>query len=393
MTMPVIQSIGVASPGTVLAQDAALAAAIERAAPDPDHTRRLRALYRRSGVASRATVLNSFDAFYPAIANKTAARDGANPSTRERMRIWSREAPLLALAAAQDAITRASADTDEAARSDLVASITHVITVSCTGFDAPGVEIALIKSLGIRRDAARLNLGFMGCHGAMNGLRAASDIVRAHPSARVLLVTVELCSLHFAYGNRADDIVANAIFGDGAAAALVCSSESGAVAGVVDGPAARWAVIDHFSTIVDDDPDESQWGGENAMAWAVGDHGFQMTLSARVPGIIESTIRNPVDAWLRSNGVSVAGVDLWAVHPGGSRVLDAVEAALSLEPEKLAASRAVLNEHGNMSSSTVLFVGQRLGLDRSSEAQSGSLAVMIAFGPGLSIEATLCRCI
>jgi predicted naringenin-chalcone synthase len=206
----------------------------------------------------------------------------------------------------------------------------------------------------------------MGCHGTLNAIRVASALARQDPRAVPLICAVELCTLHFAYGWNPDMLVANALFADGATA-LVGRSE-----GVENG----WRVAATGTFLMPD--------SEDAMTWRIGDHGFRMTLSARVPELIEGHLRAWMCAWLRENGLDIDDVRSWAVHPGGPRILDAVSRALDLEPTDTAHSRAVLKAHGNMSSATIGFI-----LDAMRSAGSVPPCVALAFGPGLAVEATL----
>jgi predicted naringenin-chalcone synthase len=207
----------------------------------------------------------------------------------------------------------------------------------------------------------------MGCHGAFNTLRVADAFAATRADAVVLVVCVELCSLHFQYGDHDDHVVANSLFADGAAAA-VCRTAAPQPA------AARpWRLVHQASRVLP--------GSLREMGWLIGDHGFEMSLSARVPDLIAAHLPPAVAAMLTAAGVAPDAVATWAVHPGGPRILSAVEAALALPPEALAASRGVLAEHGNMSSATILFV-----LDRLCAADAPGPCVALAFGPGLSVE-------
>jgi len=281
------------------------------------------------------------------------------------MQRYAREALPLALSASRGAFAE-----DGIAPRD----VTHLVTVSCSGFDAPGVDIALIKQLGLPATVGRLNVGFMGCHGALNGLRAAQSIGAAEPSAVVLLCAVELCSLHYQYGADPEQLVANAIFADGAAA-LVGRAERAQrpeQAPVKDG----WSLVSCGSCLIPET--------EDAMTWRVGDHGFEMTLSARVPSLIEQHLRPWLVDWLGQSGRTLEEIRSWAVHPGGPRILTSVVSALGLPREATAVSEQVLAECGNMSSPTVLFV-----LDRLRRQAAPGPTVALAFGPGLVAEAAL----
>lgn len=364
-----ILGIGTATPRQrITQQDAAVLAGtlVGTAAP---RERTLSAIYRQTRIAHRGSVLlddPGDEPFAQTFFPPARTADDAGPTTADRMDRYAREAPELATQAAQQTL----------AAGELVpAEVTHLVTCSCTGFAAPGVDLALIERLGLPPTVARSHIGFMGCHGAFNALRVAGAFANADPAACVLLVCVELCSLHFQYGTAADRIVANSIFADGAAA-LAGRAMGGR------GTSGRWRLVEQASFVLPASADQ--------MSWTIGDHGFEMTLSAEVPGSIAGPLPGLVDQLLARHGRSRADVDHWAVHPGGPRVLTAVEAALSLPSDSLAASRAVLGEHGNMSSSTILFILNRLlaAADRQSPNPNETCLAM-AFGPGLTAELAL----
>ena len=322
------------------------------------------ALYRRARVKKRHSVLLesangepfSRQSFY----SRAKASDDRGPTTLARMERYEAEAPPLAVAAARRALVDSDLDP---------ATITHSVTVSCTGFHAPGIDSALIKELGLDRTVQRTHVGFMGCHGALNGLRVASSFVEANPEARVLVSAVELCTLHFQYGWDSEKIVANSLFADGA----------GAVVGVA----------------ADEEPSGDAWlakangtllmpGSDDAMTWRIGDHGFHMTLSPRVPDLILGHVAEWLEGWLNEYDLSIDAVATWAVHPGGPRILAAFGEAIGIENGVMAVSREVLAGYGNMSSATVLFILERL---RQRGAERPCVAV--GFGPGMVIETLL----
>jgi predicted naringenin-chalcone synthase len=277
------------------------------------------------------------------------------------MERYAQEAPGLALRAARAALADAGVTAPEAP------SVSHLVTVSCSGFRAPGFDIELIRGLGLDPSVARTHVGFMGCHGALNGLRVARAFVEADPSRRVLLCAVEMCSLHYDYRTGTSHILANALFADGAAAV---------VAG--GGPAGGWRHAASGSVLLP--------GSADQMTWSIGDHGFEMGLSPRVPQTIAEHLRPWLERWLSAQGLGLAAVASWAIHPGGPRILDVVEKALGLPPDATSDSRAVLEECGNMSSPTVLFILERL------RRRGAALpCVALGFGPGLTAEAALFR--
>jgi predicted naringenin-chalcone synthase len=354
--------LGTAVPSHAIAQRDAESLARRLAGFNGAHGRLLTALYRRTSVARRGSVLIEGEGVPQRFFPESLVAGEPGPSTRRRQEQYERHAAPLAERACVEAIADSGMGPER---------ITHLVTVSCTGFHAPGVDVALIRGLGLRRDVLRTHVGFMGCHGAINGLRVARALAAEDSGAVVLVCAVELCSLHFHYGQDPDKIVANALFADGAAAAVVGSAP------LRDGRDG-WVLAATGSRLID--------GSEEAMTWRIGDHGFEMTLSARVPGFIEEHLPAWIGRWLDGQGVSIGEVGCWAIHPGGPRVLSAVVASLGLSESAAAASRGVLAEHGNMSSPTILFILSRLR----QEGLPGP-CVAIGFGPGLVIEAALFR--
>jgi predicted naringenin-chalcone synthase len=289
----------------------------------------------------------------------TGAPDDRGPTTGQRMEHYAELAPPLAVRACRDALAHSGLSPGDC---------THLITVSCTGFFAPGIDRELIEQLALPRTIARTHVGFMGCHGALNGLRVGRAFTSADRSARVLLCAVELCTLHYHYSWNPSRMVANALFADGAAA-LVGAAPSLASADT-------WQLTASGSCLVPDAAD--------AMTWTVGDHGFEMTLAKNVPALIARHLRPWLAGWLEGQGGILEGVRSWAVHPGGPRILSAVEEGLSLSADALEVSRAIFAEFGNMSSPTVLFV-----LDRLRMLDAPRPCVALGFGPGLVVEAGL----
>jgi predicted naringenin-chalcone synthase len=357
-----LSGLGTALPPRVLEQTDAAELSRAFCAADARQARALRMLYGRSGVDSRNAVVLRADngtlqermPFYPA----ASGPDDRGPTTGERMAQYEAEAPPLAEAASRRALEMASTS---------AGAITHLVTVSCTGFFSPGLDATLIDALGMSPTVHRTHVGFMGCHGALNGLRVASSQAEAE-GARVLLCAVELCSLHFAYGWDPDMMVANTLFADGAAAVVGVTQH--------DDESRGWSVRAHGTFLM-------PLSGE-AMSWRIGDHGFRMTLSAAVPELIRTNLGGWLIHWLNTHGLSINDIGSWAVHPGGPRILEAVEDALSLENGSLDVSREMLRGHGNMSSPTVLFI-----LEQLREAEAALPCVALAFGPGLVVEAML----
>ncbi len=357
-----IHGLGVATPAASVSQAALAASTRGRCGTTPAEHRKIDRIFAHAGVGERSSVLSGpgdaagFPAAFPPA---TSGTDGG-PTIAERMRWYEAHALPLTVRAAEAAMRQAAIDAGD---------VGQLIVVSCTGFYSPGVDVGLIEALGLPPSVGRSLVGFMGCHGAMNGLRVTEALARTQPDRWALMCCVELCSLHFQYGYDPQRIVANALFGDGAAAVAGRAVPAGSdPAGI--------RLVDQASTVL---PDSA-----GAMTWRIRDHGFEMGLSPRVPELIETHLRSFVGSWLGGRGHGKQDVAHWAVHPGGPAVLDAVERALHLPEGACDASRVVLAEHGNMSSPTLLFI-----LDRLRRSGARGLCAALAFGPGLTVEAAL----
>jgi len=319
--------------------------------------RRIRLIFEK--LAEKGQIEKRWSCVEPAEDFKTASINGkpfyipgAFPSTGARMRHYEIEAPVLA----QRAVARLELG---AAQSE----VTHLIITSCTGFSAPGIDLQLIQRLGLNPSIERTIIGFMGCYAAINALKVARHIVRSEPSAKVLVVSIELCTLHFQQTDNLELMMPFLLFADGCAAALISAEPEGLS---MDSFHAA-----HF-------PEAA-----NQMAWHIRDLGFDMVLSSRIPASVGDAIR-------KASGKILAGgapqaIDLWAVHPGGRAILDAVETAFKLPAHALNVSRRVLRDFGNMSSATVLFVLKAFLEDH----KPGALGCAMSFGPGLMAETML----
>ncbi|HEX4738088.1 MAG TPA: type III polyketide synthase [Allosphingosinicella sp.] len=314
---------------------------------------RSRALFRRmaerSGIEKRWSVLPPTAEGGPPVAPGGFYHPEL-PSTGRRMEVYAEAAPELALAAIDDLRSKIPLD-----------GITHLVVASCTGFVAPGIDQILAARLGLPGNVERTLVGFMGCYAAVSSLRLAHHIVRSEPEARVLVVTVELSSLHLQDQKEIEPLLAMLQFGDGATAALVTAEPAG------------FGMSDPFATTLED--------SASLIRWTIGDQGFAMHLSGEVPGRIAEALRNEDVRRAMLAGRSFDEIDSWAVHAGGRSVLDAVESGLGLPQGALAESREVLARYGNMSSSTLPFVLAEM-LDQP-ERHRG---VALAFGPGLAAE-------
>ena len=333
-------------------------------ASDPKTRRLIHAIYNRSGIETRHSVSGDFVVGTEAtLFRSDAAGALIPPSTGERNRVYTHYAKELSVSLAR----RAIADAPGFAAED----ITHVVFTSCTGFANPGPDYHIIKELGLRPNVERYTLGFMGCYAAFPSLRMAAQFCQANPEAVVLVVCLELCTLHMQINDQPDSILANSLFADGAAAAIVSAREPQA-----GRPAYR---LDGFESALVP-------SSEAEMAWEIGNEGFNIVLSSYVPDIIGGNIRQLLNGVLKRHDMGVDDVQEWAVHPGGRAILDKVEESLRLSKDSLEASRTILRDYGNMSSATILFVLKEM-LD-SAETETAALCAM-AFGPGLTVETAL----
>ncbi|HEY7326147.1 MAG TPA: type III polyketide synthase [Gemmataceae bacterium] len=362
-----ILGLGTAVPSTIYDQDEGLRIAKSLCCRTAEHATWLPAMYEGTHIRRRHMVLprevvddvlqgtkNSGSIYLP-----SGAPDDRGPTTMQRMKTYATEAGPLALKAARQALDQSGLRAD---------AFTHLITVSCTGFQAPGVDTELIERLGLSPAIARTHLGFMGCHGALNGLRVGRAFTTADPQACVLLCAVELCSVHYFYGWDPGKVIANAIFADGAAAVVGVPNSAA--------PADAWRATANGSNLFP--------GSRDAMTWSIGDHGYVMSLSKRVPGLIAAHLRPWVEQWLGQHELALKDVATWAIHPGGPRIVAAVEEALALPHDKTRISHDTFADFGNMSSPTVLFI-----LDALRKHNAPRPCVALGFGPGLAVEAAL----
>jgi predicted naringenin-chalcone synthase len=279
---------------------------------------------------------------------------GEFPDTAARMRRFEQHAPELA----QVAVDRLNlgADSDR---------VTHLLVTCCTGFSAPGLDLEIVDRCGLRSSIERTMIGFMGCYAAINALKLSHHIVRSDPSARVLIINLELCTLHLQENADIEQMLSFLLFGDGCAACLVSAEPVG-------------AALDRFRAVLVPNTRE-------LITWNIRGFGFDMVLSGEVPAAIHNVLRGRSEEIL--DGARADAIDLWAVHPGGRTVLDAVERAFTLAPCMLAASRDILRRYGNMSSATVMFVLDALLRGGARERKGCAMS----FGPGLIAETMLFR--
>jgi len=322
-------------------------------------------LYADTGIDRRHSVIGDYDRTRPDY--QFFSRDPSmlpEPTPAQRNDLYITAAEELAWEAASRLLKDTAVDPME---------ITHLVTVSCTGFSAPGFDYHLLRTLPLRSSILRYHIGFMGCYAGFPALRMAHTICLADPAARVLIVDVELCSLHFQFKPELDTMVANAVFADGAAAALVSRDDPQTAPPA--GP--RYAIHSFSSRVIPE--------SEEAMSWRIGEVAFDMRLSAYVPRLIQRDIGTIVRETMATTGLTPDAVDLWAIHPGGRAILDRARAALELGEEDLTDSYSVLRDFGNMSSATIFFVLQRMLANPRANRREGQVFAA-AFGPGLTVE-------
>jgi len=365
-----IHLIRTASPSNRYAQEKVGEAMAKQLDPTSKGARLARKIYRSSGIDFRHSVIGDLNQFVDQVPVETEGlffdtqQTFLSPTTGVRNAMYSEHARTLFSEVAASLID----DCPTFSRED----VTHVITVSCTGFFAPGPDYYVVKDLGLDTSTKRFHIGFMGCYAAFPALKMAKAFCAEDPNAVVLVVCVELCSLHLEPSEDIDDIIATSVFADGA---------SGAIVSAKPGPSgAKTLRLDFLESVVAPD-------SEGDMAWTIGDKGFDMVLSTYVPRILEAHVDEIVDGLLKKGGTNRGDISHWAIHPGGRAILDKVESGLSLPASALDPSRTVLRENGNMSSATIFFVLKQF--QDAENMDSGAKMVAMAFGPGLTVESAL----
>ncbi|MDQ3459258.1 MAG: type III polyketide synthase [Deinococcota bacterium] len=326
-------------------------------------------VYAQSGIHKRHSVIRDFSERAPA----GLFYDGAQgrlkaPTTGERNGLYSAASRPLYSCLARKAVAHCPGVA--------AADITHVITVSCTGFFAPGPDYFIVRDLGLSPATQRFHLGFMGCYAAFPALNMARAFCEADPEATVLVVCLELCTLHLQLTQNLDAIIATSVFADGGAVAVVSARSPQ--------EPERALKVERLATTLTP-------RGEEDMAWTIGDSGFTMVLSSYVPEILGASIAGVLEPLLEGGGlgdnIALGDIDHWAVHPGGRSILDKVQKSLALTDADLAPSRKTLQDYGNMSSATILFVLREV-MDKPPVGGDETLCAM-AFGPGLTVESGL----
>jgi len=320
---------------------------------DESDARKLAFLYKRSEIQKRYSVLNDFvkrenecDFFIPDYC----------PSLNDRMRLFQQHAPMLSVTAIKEAIKGKIKPRQ----------ITHLITVSCTGMSAPGLDLQIAEAMGLESNLFRTSVNFMGCYAAVHALKIAQMICDSSTKANVAVVCTELCTIHFQQQYTLDNAASSLLFGDGSAAALVSNT-----------------VTSSNSLTLKSFYSEVKYKGKEEMSWELSNNGFLMKLSAYIPQLINEDIADLLDKALGHSGITKDKITHWCLHPGGKKILDVLKQQLSLSMEDLASSRKVLSEFGNMSSPTILFVLKEIMEDLHDKKAN---VFGVAFGPGLTME-------
>jgi prepilin-type processing-associated H-X9-DG protein len=364
--MSVIVSIGTALPTNCFKQSLLSGFMAELFQLNANESRALRMMYTKSGISHRYSAIPDFSleakdwTFFP-----KKNEDAAFPSIEKRMSFYMEHAVPLGISAIENCITNKIEKK----------KITHLITVSCTGMSAPGIDIEIVQQLELDSNIDRTSINFMGCYAAVHALKQANAIVKSNPKAIVLIVSVELCTLHFQKVNNHENHTANLLFADGAAAALIVSE--------AEAKRQAWhgfKIESFYSALI--------YQGKADMAWHLTSNGFLMSLSSYIPALIEQDFKSFFEASMQKANLSLQQIKYWAIHPGGRRILEVVSDSLGLQSNDLLHSYEVLNNYGNMSSPTILFVLKSM-MEAPNFDQPQGHAFGAAFGPGLTLESVI----
>jgi len=351
-----IVSIGTAVPGYCHRQMDILTFMQNVYALNEVEARKLKFLYSQSGIGQRYSTIADYTRpvpewkFYPQTENLEPF-----PSLEGRMAVYHKQAPLLSVDAVRDCLNHVHQPEN----------ITHLITVSCTGMSAPGLDLQVMELMDLEKTIFRTSINFMGCYAAIHALKIGDAICKSDRHAQVLIVCTELCTLHFQREATADNMTSSLLFGDGAAAVLLMHDEA----------KNQGLFIDSFYS-------EINRKGKRDMAWELSSSGFLMTLSGYVPDLIEEDFAAVTARALAKDSIGVGDVSHWCIHPGGKRILQAIHKSLDFTNGQLQCSYDVLNEFGNISSASILFVLKKM-MEQKKEVKKLFGA---AFGPGLTVE-------
>lgn len=353
-----IQSIGTAVPKYLHLQTDLFDFASQIQCADEIEKRKLRFVYRQSGIDKKYSVLPDFSA---EISERAFFKSNFSsvPSLEERMVLYNENATSLSVEAVENCINGHIEKED----------ITHLITVSCTGLSAPGLDLMLMEAMDLPKNIVRTSVNFMGCYAAIHAMKLADAFCKSTAAANVVIVCTELCTLHFQEDKAEDNMMSTLLFGDGSAAMLMSSQDLG-----------KGLRIKNFYS-------EVLTAGKNEMAWQLSSRGFLMTLSGMIPNLIQQDFLSLTEKALNNANVKIDDIDQWCIHPGGRKILDSIASSLSLPKESFQESYDILKNYGNMSSPTVLFVLKNI-LEKI-KAGTAQNIFGAAFGPGLTMETFL----
>lgn len=360
-----ITAIGTATPGHRFKQSQIADFMVKAMQLNRHESRKLRAIFNACGIDYRHSVLQDYglDNDYTFYANTPDFLPF--PSTTRRLKVFREHALQLSFMAVQNML--------EAVPQFNFKEVTHLITVSCTGMYAPGLDIELVKKLGLPSSVQRTGINFMGCYAAFNALKVADAFCQGDDKAKVLVVCTELCSLHFQKEPTQDNLISNALFADGAAAVLVEAKTTASF---------RLRPVNFYCDLAIE--------GEDEMAWAIGDLGFEMKLSTYVPSIIKGGILKLTSKLLDKISKNLSDIRFFAIHPGGRKILESIEQELGLTKDQNEPAYHVLKNFGNMSSPTILFVLREI-VKKVKPLDNGEDILCFAFGPGLTLESMILK--
>lgn len=333
---------------------------------DETESRKLKFLYRQSGISTRYSVIPDYSS--PAAERKLFPESAdlePFPGLEKRMEIYQQHAASISADAIRECISN-RISTDE---------ITHLVTVSCTGLSAPGTDLQVMEMLQLKQDTIRTSVNFMGCYAAIHALKLADAFCKSDPTANVVVVCTELCTLHFQKSISIDNITSSLLFADGCAAMLIQPGNS----------SKRGISIDGFYS-------EVSFKGKKEMAWELSSTGFLMTLTGYVPELIKENFKDLTDKALHAAGKIQDDITHWCIHPGGKKILDSIAESLQVSAGALGFSYGVLKDYGNMSSPTILFVLERILNELEQEKRLMPAVIFgAAFGPGITMETFTAR--
>lgn len=357
-TVAVIESIATGSPPRVVRQSEA-ADRVAELLSDPQQRSRIPRMYSRTKIDTRRLAIDPLDAAFEGFRTDSA-------TIRDRMDLFYRHAVPLAIEVCERALAGTPYPPDE---------VGLLVFVTSTGFIAPGIDVAIVKRLGLSRSVSRLVVNFMGCAAAMNAIRTAASYVRAHPGMKAMVICIELCSVNAVFGDDINEVVTHSLFGDGCAAVVVGARqvreklEPGKV-----------VIRSSFSRLLDDAAD--------GIVLGVKHNGITCELSENLPDYIYAGVDPVVAEMLRDNGLQKSDIDLWAIHPGGPRIIEESVRSLAIPADQAAPSWEVLARFGNMLSVSLIFVLEMMVLQEESSKEI-STGVAFAFAPGVTVEGML----